>query len=52
MADIFTPYILIVNNLIWLTKVNAVATMVEPEATWVEEEEWLKTYDLFDKSLE
>ena len=32
MADNFDPHVLILNDLIWLTETNAVATLAEPQA--------------------
>ena len=46
MADIFAPHMLIPNDRIYLTKVNTVATTVEPEAAWAQQDELLKAHDL------
>ena len=52
MADSFTFHIFIPNGLVQITEVNAVAILVEPDATWAWQQECLKSYDLLDVSLD
>ena len=50
IADFFSPHVLIPNDPILPTEVNVVLTSAEPEVTWAQQLEWLKTHDLCNAS--